>query len=91
MKLGFLIRIFICILFAALFLYLHINKQNAITKLRLEIPQLTKEVDQIKQEIVRVQFEVDQFESPMHLMELARRPEYGHLHQPKVNEVIVIK
>jgi len=90
-KLGLLIRIFICIVATAGFLYLYINKQNSITKLRLEIPQLNSEIDQIKQEIVRVQFEVDQFENPVHLMELSRQPEYGHLRQPRINEIVTIK
>lgn len=91
MKLGLLIRIFICIITAAAFLYFYIDKQNQITKLRVEIPQLNRELEQIRQEIARVQFEVDQFESPVHLLELSRKPEYGHLRQPKVNEVVVIQ
>lgn len=91
MKIGLLVRIFICIAATSAFLYLYINKQNAITKLRLEIPQLNRELEKIKQEIAQVQFEVEQFENPAHLMELARMPQYSHLRQPKVNEVVVVK
>ncbi|MCH9610154.1 MAG: hypothetical protein S4CHLAM81_07320 [Chlamydiales bacterium] len=91
MKLGLLIRIFICIAATAAFLYFYIEKQNRITQLRLEIPQLARQVELLRQEIVRVQFEVDQFENPVHLLELARKPEYGHLRQPKVNEIVTIQ
>lgn len=90
MKFGLTVRIFICIIVTAGFLYLYINKQNSITKLRLDIPQLSYEMEQIKQEIARVQFEVDQFENPTHLMELLRQPEYGHLRQPRLNEIVTI-
>lgn len=91
MKVGLLIRLFVCVAALCLFLYLYINQQNAITRLRKQIPALSHEVQQIKQEVVRIQFEVDQFESPLHLMELARQPEYSHLKHPCIDEIITIK
>jgi len=91
MKKGLVIRLFLCIAATALCLYLHIERQNSMTQLRLEIPTLAKEVEQIEHEIERVQFEIDQFENPAYLMELARRPEYSHLRQPRVDEVIVVQ
>ncbi|MCP5469501.1 MAG: hypothetical protein H7A36_03230 [Chlamydiales bacterium] len=91
MKLGLLIRLFICIVALGTFLYLYIDKQNRITCLRLQIPALAKELEQIQQESVRLQFEVDQFENPIHLMELARKPQYSHLRHPRVNEIVTIE
>lgn len=84
----FLIRAFICILGAGLFLYASINKQNALTELRLQIPQLAKEVKTIQEDNERLRYEIDQFESPIHLMELSRKPEFGHLKNPFLPEII---
>lgn len=87
MNFGLLFRLFLCIVIVGFFLYLFIEKQNAITKLRLEIPQLAKEVRAIEQENIRLRFEIDQFENPLNLMEIARRPEYRHLKHPLLNEI----
>lgn len=83
-------RIFICILIAGLTLYLFIDKQNDLTELRLAIPVWTKEVKSIQEENIRLKYEIDRFESPIHLMELMRKPEFGHLKYPYINEVIIL-
>lgn len=90
MNLGFLIRLFLCIFIFGVYLYLYVDKQNQLTELRLEIPPLTKEVRAIKEEIAKLQFEVDQFESPAHLMDLAQNPEYGHLRHPLVKDIVIL-
>lgn len=90
MNFGLLFRLFLCIVILGSFLYLYIEKQNAITKLRLEIPQLAKEVQTIDQEIIRLRFEKELFENPLHLMEIARCPEYRHLKHPLLNEIETI-
>lgn len=84
------IQIFICIITAGLSLYLYIDKQNELTQLRLSIPALTKEVKRINEENIRLQYEIEQFESPVHLMELARKPEFGHLKYPNVDQVLIL-
>ena len=91
MKIGLLIRLFICIAALSGILYLYIDKQNEITKLRLQIPHLKRELEKVHQDCVRIQFEVDQFENPVHLMELARKPEYSHLKHPRLNEILTIE
>lgn len=91
MKLGIFIRIFFCILSLAGFLYSYINKQNSITELRLQIPALEKELQTIVQENIRLQYEVDSFENPQHLMELARKPEFSHLKHPLLKDIIEIE
>ena len=90
MKLDLLIRIFLCIAMTTLFLYLFISKQNEVTSLRLEIPHLVQELEGIKQKIAHLEYEVERFENPIHLMELSRKPQYGHLRQPRIDEVIII-
>jgi len=91
MNLGIFIRVFLCILTLGVFLYAFINKQNHITELRLQIPVVAQELQIVQQENIRLQFEIDQFENPIHLMELARRPQFSHLRHPLVNEIITIQ
>jgi len=75
---------------ACLTLYANIRKNNELTALQLAIPRLEKEVKQQKKENERLQYEIDRFENPLHLMELLRRPEFSHLHYPYIHEVIII-
>lgn len=85
-----LIRLFICILAAGLTLFAYIEKQNELTELRLAIPQLTKEVAALREDNVRLKYEIERFESPLHLMELMRGPEYSHLKFPYIDQEIFI-
>ncbi len=90
MNTGLLIRLFLCIVSLGGFLYSYIQEQNVITRLRLQIPASSHELEIVSQDITRLQFEIDQFENPMHLMELSRLPEYRHLKHPLVKEVLTI-
>ncbi|MCC5832640.1 MAG: septum formation initiator family protein [Chlamydiales bacterium] len=87
---GIFIRVCLCILTMGLFLYAFISKQNDITELRLQIPIASRELQAIQQENVRLKFEIDRFENPAYLMELARRPQFSHLKHPLMNEIITI-
>ncbi len=87
---GLFIRLLICISFAGLALYKYIDKLNELTELRLSIPVLAREVKEIHEKNLELQYAIDTFESPLHLMELARKPEFGHLKYPSVNEVIFL-
>ena len=84
-------RFLLCVFILGTLLYSYINKQNFITELRLRIPALAKELEAIKQENICLQFEIDQFENPQHLMELAKKPEFSHLKYPLLNEIITIE
>lgn len=84
------IRVFICIFCAGLTLYKSIDKLNELTELQLSIPALTKEVKEIHEKNLELQYEIERFESPIHLMELARKPEFGHLKYPAINQVIIL-
>jgi hypothetical protein len=88
---GPLIRILVCIGVFGVFLYSYIDTQNAVTRRRLEIPVLAKEIKDLKEAKTRLQYEIDLFESPEHLMELARHSEYSHLKQPMLKEILTMQ
>src|SRR5579872_4905290 len=88
MNKGLLIRLLICIFACGLFLYSYLEKQNRVTALRISIPAMGKEIKHLKEENTRLQYEIDQFENPQHLIELARRGEFSHLKHPLVKEVV---
>lgn len=83
-------RIFLCILIAGLTLFAYIEKQNQLTELRLAIPQLAKEVATLREDNVRLQYEIERFESPLHLIELMRSPEFSYLKFPYLDQEIFI-
>ena len=83
-------RVFFCIVAASITLYAYIDKQNDLTELRLAIPALAKEVKAINEENIRLRYEIDRFESPIHLMELMRKPEYSHLKFPYLSQQIFL-
>lgn len=86
----FVLRFFTCIFTAALTLFAYIEKQNELTELRLAIPAIAKEVKNIQGENIRLTYEIELFESPIHLMELMRKPEFSHLKYPFLpNEIFL--
>jgi hypothetical protein len=84
------IRLWLCICFAGLILYKYIDKSNDLTELRLTIPALTKDLREINEKNLELEYEIERFESPIHLMELARKPEFGHLRYPSLSDVILL-
>lgn len=84
------IRLLICIFAAGLTLYKYIDKLNELTELRLSIPLLSKEVKDIQERNLELEYAIEQFKSPSHLMELARQPEFGYLKYPMLSDVIVL-
>ena len=83
-----LLRIFLCIFVAGVSLYFYVDQQNDMTELRLEIPDLLAELRAVQEENQRLEYEIDRFESPIHLMELLRQPEYSHLKHPYLTDVV---
>lgn len=83
-----LIRLFLCIFFAGLMLYKYIDQLNTLTELRLSIPALAKEVREIHETNLKLQYEIEQFENPIHLLELLRKPEFGYLKYPTLDKVV---
>lgn len=88
MNRGIVIRILLCIGVFGGCLYSYLDQQNQLTSLRLHIPVVAKEVKDLNEEDVRLQFEIDLFESPQHLMELMALSEYSHLKHPLTKHVV---
>jgi hypothetical protein len=87
---AFLVRIFISVFIVGITLYAYIDKINTLTELRIQVPELAKELKNREEEIVRLQFEKEKFENPISLMELSRKPAYGHLKHPILTEIITV-
>ena len=83
-------RLLVCILTAGITLFGYIEKQNELTELRLAIPVLTKAVKSMQEENIRLMYEIEQFESPIHLMELMKKPEFSHLKYPFLKDEIFL-
>lgn len=59
--------------------YLYIHAHNRLIELKIALPPLQRQIREIRAENERLQFEIDRFESPAHLMSLAEKPEFSHL------------
>lgn len=71
-------------------MFIYIDTLNQVTELRLAIPDIAKNVKDITEENNRLRYEIDNFESPLHLMELALKPEFSHLKHPYSDDIVVI-
>ncbi len=87
---ALLIRIFFCIFLFGFFLYLFIDHQNDLTQLRKELPLAERELQRVEEDNMALQYNIEQFESPQHLLELAQLPEFQHLHYPYADDVKVV-
>lgn len=59
--------------------YVYIDHLNQVTALRLEIPELNKELCHLTEENRCLEFEAAHFASPDHLLELIEQPTFSHL------------
>ncbi|WP_201456812.1 hypothetical protein [Chlamydia sp. 17-3921] len=84
------LRLFCCFFCFGCLLYNYINKQNMITKLRLDIPSLWTNLRTLEQENVALNFLINKIERPDHLMEIADLPEYQYLEYPKDERVHIM-
>lgn len=87
---GLLLRLGLCLSVSGLFLYSYLEKQNELTELKILLPQIEKDVNLIREENRRLAYEVDRFENPAHLIEIAHYPEYGHLRHPLLKEILTV-
>ncbi|MEN9344261.1 MAG: hypothetical protein RLZZ453_1048 [Chlamydiota bacterium] len=72
-------------------LYGYLSLQNEITKKRLEIPLLSKEIREIKEKNTCLRYQIDLFESPENLMTFVGKKEYAHLKQPWLKDVLAVR
>ncbi len=87
---GLLIQLGICVCVAGCCLFSYLEKQNEVTHLKIRLPTLEKEIGLIREESRRLRYEIDQFENPTHLIELAHRPEFSHLKHPLLREILTV-
>ena len=52
---------------------------------------LAKKAKSLREENLRLRFEIEKFENPINLMELSRKPQYSHLKHPYLTDIITIK
>ncbi|MBN1915068.1 MAG: hypothetical protein JW769_04190 [Parachlamydiales bacterium] len=81
----------LCVVLLSVGLYVYVEKQNVLTQLKMELPSLVEEIADIQEENSRYRYEIDQFENPMHLMELMRSPEFAHLKHPILEEIATVE
>ncbi|MCH9632905.1 MAG: hypothetical protein S4CHLAM6_12490 [Chlamydiae bacterium] len=85
-----LFRVLICLVVFGLGSFLYVDQLNQQTALRFQIPAIEKEIEEITQQNVQLAFQLENFNNPQHLLELAKQPEYSHLKFPFMEEVMVI-
>lgn len=83
-----ILRLLICLAVSSLFFYQIIQKQNQINYLSLQIPKLTKDLKTLEEENLKLQFHIDSFESPDHLMHLVKLNAFSHLRYLDGKEVM---
>lgn len=86
-----LVRIMVCLLTLGAFLYLYVDRLNAHTELKLKIPQLAREMDQIKQNTLELSYQIECFKDPANLIQLAQRPQFSHLRFPYQEDVLHVE
>lgn len=87
---SLLFRLGICLGVFGLCLYSYLDAQNQVTHLKIRLPEVEKEMKLIQEENRRLAYQIDQFESPAHLIELAHYPEYAHLKHPLIKEILTV-
>lgn len=90
MKRDIAIKLFICFFTLSLCLYSYLEAHNQMTRLRLEIPKLAKELRNIQEENLQLKYEIESFESPEHLIALAKSDQYSHLKFPQMQDVLTV-
>ncbi len=85
-----LLQIGVCFTVFGFCLYSYLDAQNSLTKLKMQLPQKEKEILSIREEMRRLSYQVELFENPSHLIELAHRPEFSHLRHPVLREILTV-
>jgi hypothetical protein len=87
---GILWRLGICLGVLGTCLYSYLNLQNELTHLKIRLPEVEKQIRLIQEENRLLSYEINQFESPNHLIELAHAPEFSHLKHPLLKEILTV-
>ena len=87
----FFFRFFLSVAFAGFALYSYLTEQNKCTELKMRLPKIAKEIEAINQENAQLHYQIVCFESPDHLLGMAKNPEYAHLKFPYSQDVLTVK
>lgn len=80
----------VCVTVFGWCLFSYLDKQNEVTQLKIQLPDLEKKIGVLREESRRLRYEISQFENPSHLIEVAHRPEFGHLKHPLLREILTV-
>jgi hypothetical protein len=86
-----ILRILVCVMIFSICTYSYIDRNNQITSLRFKLPELSDQIVVLQEKNASLRYEIERSESPLRLMELARQPEYSHLHHPRIDEVRTVQ
>lgn len=81
---------FCSVMVFSLCLYSYLDAQNSLTEKKMEVAVLHRELQQMQGEVQRLSFQIEAWESPSHLLELAKAPEYRHLRHPALEDVLSV-
>ena len=88
---GLLIRVGVIIAFLAYSLYSYTDRQNRLTTLKIEIFELAKDINRLKEENERLLYEAKKMENPSSLLKLVKAKEFAHLKHPIVDNILKVK
>lgn len=84
------LQVAVCMIIFVFGIYSYLNVHNEVTHLKMQLPAVEKEIALIQEGNRRLSYEMEQFENPSHLIELAHSPEYAHLKHPLIKEVLTV-
>lgn len=84
-------RLTVCTMLTLALLFVYLDRQNELTKFKIMMPKIEKQMALLKEQNKNLKYEIEQFESPSHLMELFRLPEFAHLKHPFVKDVLKVE
>ena len=90
MKKSLLLKILVCIVASWLSVYQYLKESNRITRLSMMVPKLEQQLYSLREKNARLIYEIEQFESPAHLIELARQCDFSHLNHPFKDDILFI-
>jgi hypothetical protein len=88
---GWIVQYAVCLVMLGGVLFSYLEKQNELTQLRIYVPKLVKEIRNLREESVQLSYQIQSFESPEHLMQLAADPQFSHLKYPLNKDILVLQ
>jgi hypothetical protein len=86
----YIIQIIILLLTIGGLSYRIVYQQNQLVQKQMLIPRITKKITALEEMRKRLQYQIDTFENPIHLMELLRDPRFAHLQHPYMKDIIAL-